>query len=136
MSEDAAAAKSLFVTPRNGGVLARATETGGRLGLVETEIPVGHSKPLHVHRHEDEAVYVLSGAVDFVCGDQQFRAESGSFVLLPRGIPHTFLGVGRQPARDLVLFLPGGLEDAFASPTRFHEVLRQRDVEVVGRPLA
>ena len=136
MSGDPAASRPLFVPSGNEGVLARATDTGGTLGLVETEIPAGHSTPLHVHRREDEAFYVLSGTVDFVCGDQRFRAESGAFVLLPRGIPHTFLGVSQQPSHVLVLLLPGGLEDAFANPSRFHEILRDRDVELVGPPLA
>jgi mannose-6-phosphate isomerase-like protein (cupin superfamily) len=126
----------LFVPARREGVLARGSDTGGMLGLVETEIPAGHSTPLHVHRHEDEGFYVLSGTVDFVCGDRRFRAEAGAFVLLPRGIPHTFLGISQEPARVLVLLLPAGLEDAFASPSHFQEILRQRGVEVVGDPLA
>ena len=115
--------------------MARAAETGGALGLVETVIPKGHSTPLHVHRDEDEAIYVLTGTVDFVCGDCEFRAHAGAFVYLPRGLPHTFLGIGVEAARVLVLFLPGGLEDAFAEPQRFHELLSARHVQVVGPPL-
>jgi quercetin dioxygenase-like cupin family protein len=122
----------LFLPPDGGPIKARAAGTGGALGLVETVIQAGHSTPLHVHRHEDEGFYVLTGTVDFVCGDNQFRAEAGSFVFLPRGIPHTFLGISEAPAQVLVLFLPGGLEAAFAEPGRFHEILREHDVEVVG----
>jgi quercetin dioxygenase-like cupin family protein len=128
--------RPLFVAPGSGEIKARAAATGGALGLVETEIPAGHSTPLHVHRNEDEAFYVLAGVVDFVCGDERLRAEAGAFVFLPRGIPHTFLGISEEPARVLVLLLPGGLEDAFAEPDRFHEVLRNHGVEVVGPPLA
>jgi hypothetical protein len=32
----------------------------------------------------------------------------------------------------LVLFLPGGLEEAFAEPGRFDELLERNDVVVVG----
>jgi hypothetical protein len=35
----------------------------------------------------------------------------------------------------LVLLLPGGLEEAFADPERFQEILRRHHVEVVGPPL-
>ncbi len=98
-------------------------------------IPPGHSTPLHVHPREDEAFYVLAGTVELVRGEERFRAEAGSFAFLPRGVPHTFLGIGEKPARVLVLFLPGGLEDAFAEPARFDEILRERGVEVVGPPL-
>jgi mannose-6-phosphate isomerase-like protein (cupin superfamily) len=118
------------------GVKARAADTGGALGLVETLIPAGHSTPLHVHRHEDEAFCILTGAVDFVRGDERFRADAGACVFLPRGIPHTFLGMSEEPSKVLVMFLPGGLEEAFAEPSRFNEILREHDVEVVGPPLA
>jgi quercetin dioxygenase-like cupin family protein len=117
------------------GIKASAQQTGGALGLVETVVPPGHSTPLHVHRDEDEAFYVLAGAVDLVCGGERFRAEAGAFAYMPRGIPHTFLGIGDEPARVLVLLLPGGLEEAFADPRRFEELLRRHHVEAVGPPL-
>jgi hypothetical protein len=40
-----------------------------------------------------------------------------------RGIPHSFLGVGEEPSRVLVLLVPAGLEEAFADPDRFEEVM-------------
>jgi quercetin dioxygenase-like cupin family protein len=130
--------RPLFVPPGGGpgGVKAAADATGHALGLVETSIPFGHSTPLHVHREEDEAFYVLSGTVDFVCGDERFRSTAGAFVYLPRDIPHSFLGISDEPARVLVLVVPGGLEEAFADPDRFEEVMQRRRVEVVGPPLA
>jgi quercetin dioxygenase-like cupin family protein len=119
-----------------GGVKAAGDATGHAFGLVETRIPPGHSTPLHVHREEDEAFYVLSGAVDFVCGGERFRCAAGAFAYLPRGVPHSFLGMGDEPSRVLVLLVPAGLEEAFADPDRFEEVMRRRRVEVVGPPLA
>jgi quercetin dioxygenase-like cupin family protein len=137
MSTGEQASRPLFVQGDQGGaVLARAAETGGALGAVETAISPGHSTPLHVHRDEDEAFYVLAGAVDFLCGEERFRAEVGAFVYLPRGIPHTFLGVSEEPARVLVLLLPAGLEEAFAEPERFDQLLERHNVEVVGPPLS
>jgi len=135
--------RPLFVAPDGGSrsdwaiIKASAGDTGGALGLVETIIPRGDSTPLHVHRDEDEAFYVLEGIVDFVCGDERFRAERGALAYLPRGIPHTFLGVGEPPARVLVLLLPGGLEEFFAQsdPERLGETLHEHHVEVVGPAL-
>jgi mannose-6-phosphate isomerase-like protein (cupin superfamily) len=131
------APRPLFAAPAAsaGAVLAAAHDTGGALGLVETVIPSGHSTPLHVHAREDEAFYVLSGTVDFVCGEERFRAEAGAFVYLPSTVPHTFLSVGPEDARVLVLLLPGGLERAFAEPERFGELLEEGGVETVGPPL-
>jgi quercetin dioxygenase-like cupin family protein len=130
--------RPLFVPPGGGagGVKATGDATGHAFGLVETSIPPGHSTPLHVHREEDEAFYVLRGAVDFVCGDEWFRGTAGAFVYLPRDVPHSFLGVGDEPSRVLVLLVPAGLEEAFANPDGFEEVMRRRRVEVVGPPLA
>jgi mannose-6-phosphate isomerase-like protein (cupin superfamily) len=130
--------RALFVGPGDtgaGDVKAAAADTSGAFGLVETAIPRGHSAPLHVHRHEDEGFYVLNGTVDFVCGDERFRAEQGAFVYLPRGVPHSFLGVSEEEARVLVFLLPAGLEEAFADPERFVEVFERRHVKVVGPPL-
>jgi quercetin dioxygenase-like cupin family protein len=103
---------------------------------VETEIPPGHSPALHRHRNEDEAFYVLSGCIEFLCGEERFRAEAGAFAYLPRNVPHRFLGISEEPARVLILLLPGGLEEAFAAPERFQELLEKHQVEVVGPPLA
>ncbi len=104
---------------------------------METVIPYGDSTPLHVHRDEDEAFYILEGAVDFVCGEERFRAERGALAYLPRGLPHTFLGVSEQASRVLVLLMPAGLEELFAQsdPARFSHVLQEHHVEVVGPPL-
>jgi mannose-6-phosphate isomerase-like protein (cupin superfamily) len=134
-----------FFVPAGGGagpawmsVKADAAATGGVLGLAEGIIPAGHSPGLHVHHDEDEAFYVLEGTVDFVCGEQRFRGEAGAFVFLPRGLPHTFLGVGPGAARVLILLLPGGLEELFleTDAERVHAVLRKHGVEIVGPPLA
>jgi hypothetical protein len=43
--------------------------------------------------------------------------------------------VGDEPVRVLVVVVPAGLEEAFAAPGRFEEVMQRRRVEVVGAPL-
>jgi mannose-6-phosphate isomerase-like protein (cupin superfamily) len=112
-------------------IKARGSDTRGALGVVETVIPRGHGPPLHVHRNEDEGFYVLSGSIEILRGEERFRAEPGTFVYLPRDVPHTFLGI--DETRILGLVMPAGLEEAFEDPDRFDEVLTQRGVEVVGR---
>jgi mannose-6-phosphate isomerase-like protein (cupin superfamily) len=80
--------RALFVARGEGSgsewltIKADAAATGGALGLVEGSIPFGHSPQLHVHRDEDEAFYVLDGAIDVVCGEERFRAERGAFAYL------------------------------------------------------
>jgi quercetin dioxygenase-like cupin family protein len=62
--------------------------------------------PLHRHRTEDEAWYVLEGTLRFRYGDREFDATAGSGVLLPKGTPHTFWNPGPGPARYLLIVRP------------------------------
>src|SRR5215468_8983884 len=70
-------------------IKATASSTGGAFGLVESLIAPGFSPPLHVHHREDESFWVLEGELSMRCGDRTFRACAGSFVFLPRDVPHT-----------------------------------------------
>jgi quercetin dioxygenase-like cupin family protein len=91
-------------------IKAGAKQTGNAFGLVEVVAPVGPASPYHVHRAEDEAFYVLEGQLEFISGDGRFTGGPGSYVFLPRDIPHGFRVVGTSPARFLILVTPGGFE--------------------------
>jgi mannose-6-phosphate isomerase-like protein (cupin superfamily) len=91
-------------------VKATAEQTGGDFGFLESMARPGFSPPLHIHHREHEAMWVIDGEVTFKCGDEILEAGPGSFVFLPRGIPHTFVIEGDTPARMLVLCTPGGFE--------------------------
>jgi len=52
------------------------------------------------------------------CGDQSVHAGPGSFVFLPRDVPHTFVVEGDVPARMLTLLTPGGGEGVFIEAGR------------------
>jgi len=97
---------------------ATAAMTNGAFGLVESLIVPGFSPPLHIHRREDESFYVLEGTLTMRCGDRTFLATPGSFVFLPRDVPHTFVVEGDRPARMLTLMTPGGGEAFFAAAGR------------------
>ena len=99
-------------------ILARAEQTGGAFGAVEGIGPAGSSPPLHVHSREDELFVLLEGSLLVRCGDETFRAEPGSVTFLPRGVPHTFLVEGDEPARLISICLPGGFEEFFSAAGR------------------
>jgi len=99
-------------------IKATGETTGGGFGLVESLIAPGFSPPLHVHHREDEAFYVLEGEVTMRCGDRTFSAQAGSFVFLPRDVPHTFVVEGDTPVRMLTLLTPGGGEGVFVAGGR------------------
>lgn len=58
--------------------------------VIEARMRAGHAPPLHLHEREDEAFYVLEGGMRFRCGEEEFDAGPGDFVLVPRGTPHAF----------------------------------------------
>jgi mannose-6-phosphate isomerase-like protein (cupin superfamily) len=92
-------------------VKASGRSTAGSLTLIELAIDGG--PPRHAHTREDESFYVLTGALEVECGEDRFRAGPGSFVFLPRNLPHVFRSVG-GPATALLIVTPGGLDEYFA----------------------
>ena len=90
----------------------------GEYTLAEVTVQPGGEPPLHVHEHEDEGYLVLNGEITFQIGDERVDATPGSWVFLPRGVPHGF-AVRSEVARTLLLISPGGLEglfDRFSDP--------------------
>src|SRR5512133_3863077 len=71
-------------------LLAGADSSEKRLTILETENPPEGGPPLHRHNREDEAFYVLDGDYTFECGDRVVGASAGTFVFLPKGIPHRY----------------------------------------------
>ena len=76
--------------------------------LVEWKAEVGTHwiAPLHVHRSDDEAWYVLEGKLGFRLGDGEIEASAGSAVLARRGTPHTYWNAGSVEARYLLVMTP------------------------------
>jgi mannose-6-phosphate isomerase-like protein (cupin superfamily) len=89
---------------------ATGAQTGNRFTVVEFVNPPGFAPPLHRHFEEDELFYVLSGTVQFHCDGEEFDAGPGDFVLLPVGLPHTFVVGEDEPLRTLQITAPSGFE--------------------------
>ena len=93
--------------------LASGTETEGAFDLTLATQPPGIAPPLHVHAHEAEAFYVLEGTMVYQAGEELYHLAAGSFIYLPRGVPHAFRITGNTPARFLSLDAPAGLMDLY-----------------------
>lgn len=77
-----------------------AGESSSGMSAVEFTAPRGFGPPLHVHREEDELMYVLEGEIRLVLGDTSTVATAGTVVSLPHGVPHVF-----QVVSDAARFL-------------------------------
>ncbi|HET8851474.1 MAG TPA: dimethylsulfonioproprionate lyase family protein [Ktedonobacteraceae bacterium] len=92
---------------------ATGESTGGTLSLIEALVAPETAVPWHVHHRDDEMFYILDGSFLFKCGDELFERGPGSFVFLPRGIPHSLKNVGQTVAKVLTLSAPAGLHQYF-----------------------
>lgn len=114
-------------------VLATSAQTAGEFTLVQTQgEPPGFGPPLHLHRDAAEAFFVLEGDYLMYVEDQQTLCQPGSFVYVPRAVPHTFKVVSDRPGKKLNLFAPAAMVGFFeklaaaeASGSATAEVLEQ-----------
>ena len=101
--------KGKFLTARGSEMFFKAVgaSTNGTFSLMERTLPPGGRKPPpHIHSHIEEAFYVLDGKVEFAIGNRVYVGGPRSFVLVPRGVGHTFGNGGEVLARLLVLHAP------------------------------
>ncbi len=113
-------------------VIAEWKDVGGPPG------PPRWIAPLHLHRHDDEAWYVLEGALHVLVGPELVEARAGSAVLIPRGTPHTYCNPGPGLVRYLLVMTPNiysliqelhSITDR--SPAALRAVFRKYDSEIV-----
>jgi len=92
-------------------------ESDGGLAVIEAVLAPGVGAPPHRHADEDEAFYVISGAIVAALGESApKRLEAGSFFLAPRGVSHHFHNEGPELAKLLVIANPGtGLVHMFGA---------------------
>jgi quercetin dioxygenase-like cupin family protein len=123
--------EALWYTTLRMTLKATSKSTGGTLSLVEALAAPGTTPPWHVHHHDDEMFYILEGSFLFKCGDERFEGGPGTFVFLPRGIPHSFKVVGETVARFLVLGTPAGVDQYFvdAGTPALEEGLRPQPID-------
>ncbi|MCM4081855.1 cupin domain-containing protein [Paractinoplanes hotanensis] len=132
-------------------VKAAGTDTSGRLTVAEFVNPPGFAPPLHRHQVEDEMFYILAGTARFQCAGEELHAGPGDFVLLPVGVPHTFMVGTDEPLRALQITTPAGFEDfaaeagspalerrlpgpALIDPAALGHAASRHGIEILGLP--
>jgi mannose-6-phosphate isomerase-like protein (cupin superfamily) len=95
--------------------------------------------PPHVHHKDDEAWYVLEGALVIQMGETEVEARAGAGVLVPRGTPHTYWNPGPSPTRYLLIMTANVfqlIQDIHAmkerTPAALEAVFRKHDSELVN----
>jgi mannose-6-phosphate isomerase-like protein (cupin superfamily) len=95
--------------------------------------------PLHLHRGDDEAWYVLEGVLRVTIGNEDVELHAGSGVLVPRGTPHTYWNPGPDRVRYLLIMtsrIYELIQDIHAikerTPTALLAVFEKHDSELLG----
>ena len=105
------------VIPRGEGVrfgnveFLGLTEHSPRLNVsVITMAPNADGPESHVHEDEDDSFYILDGELTFLLDEGEVPAPSGTFVLVPPGVKHTFRNALDRPTRVLNIHAPAGFD--------------------------
>jgi mannose-6-phosphate isomerase-like protein (cupin superfamily) len=93
-------AGTVLGSSRDSFVIAEWKDAGGPPG------PPRWIAPLHLHRNDDEAWYVLEGTLCVRVGTEVVEARAGSAVLVPRGTAHTYWNPERELCRYLLVMTP------------------------------
>jgi mannose-6-phosphate isomerase-like protein (cupin superfamily) len=109
------AAEPIIVPPGQGSrvgnveFLARTADTP-RFTLGIVEMAPGRELEAHVHADEDDAFYILDGELTFLLEEGDVSAPTGTFVLVPPGVKHTFRNALDRPTRVLNIHTPAGFD--------------------------
>jgi quercetin dioxygenase-like cupin family protein len=93
-------------------VTVRGEHTGGVLASIEETLQPGAFVTPHTHAN-DVWVYVLSGTVGVLVGDEIGEAGAGEWALKPRDVPHAMWNASQEPARLVEVLTPAGTERWF-----------------------
>jgi mannose-6-phosphate isomerase-like protein (cupin superfamily) len=135
-------AGNLFASPLSDGEVASAG-----LVIVEWTDPGGGDDPpqfiapLHIHHEDDEAWYVLEGALRVRVDDRDVEVPAGGALLVPRGTPHTYWNPNPTSTRYLLIMTPRikRLIDALHADRgpgsgTMEEIFRNHRSEFIGWP--
>jgi mannose-6-phosphate isomerase-like protein (cupin superfamily) len=114
-------------------VIAEWKDAGGPPG------PPRWIAPLHLHRNDDEAWYVLEGRLCVRVGEDTVEAAAGSSVFVARGTPHTYWNPGPGLVRYLLVMtsnIYSLIQDIHAmrerSPEALRAVFERHESELLG----
>jgi len=123
---------------------ALGEETGGQYWALEGLADSNMAVPLHVHTQEDEIWYVLEGEIEFTLGNEVKTGGPGSFVYIPKGVPHTFqvksdkarwFGFGLKGNLDKWFFETGEPAKSLTIPAPFSEPPSEAQINAINESL-
>ena len=82
--------------------------------------PPGSGIPSHVHKNEDEVLYILEGEFEVMVTEEVFKATAGDCLNFVRNIPHAYTNTGTKDAKTLWYVSPGrSFEEFFGELSQY-----------------
>jgi quercetin dioxygenase-like cupin family protein len=107
-------ARTFDLSGNQATIRASTEDTAGTFSMLEFVAPPGATElPAHLHTREDECLFVLEGRLMVNVGGEERLVEAGGFVFMPRRDMHSWRNPEAEPARFLIMLLPGGGERYF-----------------------
>lgn len=100
-----------FGLPRT--IRVRAADSGGAIGIWTETVQPGAGPPPHRHTRETEIFQIVEGTFCFRFGGEEREFGAGDIVVVPPGVPHSFVCSGESAGRMVVSVVPGGFEEFF-----------------------
>lgn len=91
-------------------VLLTASETEGAVGVIDISVQPGAGVPLHTNTRESLIWYAIVGQLTLQTEQGPVEIAAGSTSYLPPGSTHSFSNLSDNPARALLVCIPGGFE--------------------------
>lgn len=91
-------------------IIVRGNETDNRFTIIEGLVYENEGARNHYHMYEDETFFLLNGTLQFYVGGNQFCAEAGTTVFVPRNVSQSVRNLNSKPVHVQILFSPAGRE--------------------------
>jgi quercetin dioxygenase-like cupin family protein len=92
----------------------RGEQTENEWAFIEQTIePHCPPPPVHKHLNFSESLYLLSGSLTVQLEEEKILVEAGTFILVPKGVYHSFWNESSEPTKFLIFFHPAGFENFY-----------------------
>ncbi|GMK47056.1 cupin [Paenibacillus glycanilyticus] len=123
------------------GIRVKGEDVNGAYSVFDLIMDPSYGVPIHIHLRGDEIFRVIEGKAHFYVDGQEFDAEVGEVVVVPKGIKHAFANFSDTPLLLSIMFTPAGDEHSFKDvfgkkPEEVIELAKEKyQIIIVGPPL-
>jgi quercetin dioxygenase-like cupin family protein len=107
----------LLVSGRRRGTMRIKVDStiavGATMSMVISEVQPGGRIPVHLHRNEDELIFLHTGSGIVTLGDQRIPSVAGAVLYSPRNVWHGIENTGSDVITWCAIYSPPGFEQYF-----------------------